>query len=199
MEISMSKKKVAVTAAVLATVLTAFGVTMHASAAIKVHSHSVSPDSIAKIAEINGNVVSDETVSRYSVIEGRITDVKVKVGDYVKKGDTIITYDVDDLDRRIELADYSMKEAFGGYDSIIQTAGRSAGLYSEAKTTLKGLDEQITATQTAINDCTRRLTQKRASIADLGAKLQISVVDWSDHPDSDTQHHQSSDDVNYQL
>ncbi|MBR5115985.1 MAG: HlyD family efflux transporter periplasmic adaptor subunit, partial [Lachnospiraceae bacterium] len=185
MEIKMSKKKLALTAALIVATVTIGKVAMSASAVTKVNSYAVSTGSIEKITEINGNVVSDEIASKYSEIGGRVAGVKFKVGDYVKKGDTIISYDNEDLDRKIELADYSMKESFGGYDNVIQAGGRSAGLYYEAKKTLQNLDGQIAETQTAIDDLSRRLTAKRASIADYGAKLQISVVDWSDQPTSD--------------
>ncbi len=185
MEIRMNKKKVAITAALLVTAVAVGKITLSASAAVKVNTRMASKGNIEKTAEINGNVVSNEIVSKYSEIDGRIAKVNFKVGDYVKKGDLIIGYDNDELERKIELADYSMKETFGGYDSIIQAGGRSAGLYYEAKKSLSGLDEQITQTQAAIDDLTRKLTDKRASIADYGAKLQISVVDWADQPDSD--------------
>lgn len=184
MGIIKNKKNLAITSAILAVIVTAGTVTMHANAAIKVNSYTVQKDTIVKIVEVNGNVESDNTVSKYSDIEGRIAKVNVKIGDYVKRGDIVISYDTEEIDRKIELADYTMKETFGGYDSIIQSGGRSAGLYSEAKSTLNELESQINATQAAIDDLNRKITARRASLADLGAKLQISVIDWADKPDS---------------
>ncbi len=185
MGIKMNRKHVAVTAALLTAALAVGSVTMNASAAVKVTAHVAAKTPMERTAEINGNVVSGETVSMYSEIDGRIAHVNCRVGDYVKKGDTIISYDQDELQRNIDLADYSMKETFAGYDNIIQAGGRSAGLYSEAKSTLAQLEGQINETQAAIDRLNREITAKRASIADYGAKLQISVVDWSEKPDSD--------------
>lgn len=181
----MNRKKVAVTAVILASALAVGGVSMHANAAVKVNSYQAGKGSLVKITEINGNVVSDASSSSYAKIAGTIDRINVKVGDYVKKGDMLITYDTEDIDRRIALADYSQKEAFGGYDNIIQTGGRSAGLYSEAKTTLAELENRIAVTEATINATQKSLNDKRAAIADEGAKLQISVIDWADQPESD--------------
>ena len=41
------------------------------------------------------------------------------MGDYVKKGDTIIAYDSEELDRKIALADYSMKEIDINFKEIV--------------------------------------------------------------------------------
>lgn len=179
-----NKKKVTITAAVCAAAIAVGGMSMHANAAIKVNSYTAGMDNIVKIVEVNGNVVSDNQLSIYSDISGKIASINAKPGDYVKKGDTIIAYDTDEIDRVIALTDYSMKESFGGYDNIIQAGGRSAGLYSEAKNTLAQLEDQIAATQAAIDTTQSNLTARRAALANQGALLQISVIDWADQPDS---------------
>ncbi|MCR4789408.1 MAG: efflux RND transporter periplasmic adaptor subunit [Lachnospiraceae bacterium] len=185
MEFLKSKKKVSIVAVILAAVIAIGGMSMHANAAMKVHTYTVAKQNIVKTVELNGNIVSDESESYYSNIEGRIASINFKAGDYVKKGDVIISYDTDEIDRVIALTDYSMKEAFGNYDSIIQAGGRSAGLYSEAKTTLADLENQIAVTQATIEATQNSLIEKRAALADEGANLQISVIDWADSPDSD--------------
>ena len=161
------------------------GLSIKANASIKVNSYTAGRGSMLRTTEINGNVVTNNSVSYYSQIDGCIASIAVKEGDYVKKGDLLISYDNDEIDRMISLTGYSMQENAGSYDNIIQTGGRNAGLYSEAKKNLEVLEQQITDTQAAIDAAQNRLIEKQAQLADFGAKLQISLIDWSDNPTSD--------------
>ena len=47
------------------------------------------------------------------------------------------------------------------------------------------LDQQITDTQAAITQTEKDLLERRVALADEGAKLQVSLIEWSDKPDSD--------------
>ena len=185
MEFLKNKKKVSVIAFLCAAALAVGGMSMHANAAMKVKTYVAGKGNIEKIIEVNGNVVSNETASYYSKINGKIAKINYKVGDVVKKGDVIVSYDTDEIERMIALTDYSYQEAIGNYDSIIQAGGRSAGLYSEAKTTLADLDNKIALTQQVIDITKNNLIEKKAALANEGANLQISVIDWADQPNSE--------------
>ncbi|MCR5503454.1 MAG: efflux RND transporter periplasmic adaptor subunit [Lachnospiraceae bacterium] len=181
----MDKKKVTVTAVILASALVAGGVSMHANAAVKVNTHTAGNGNLVKITEVNGNVVSNASESGYAKIGGKIAKINVKAGDCVKKGDLILTYDTDEIDDLIALADYSRQEATGSYDNVIQTGGRNAGLYSEAKTTLEDLENRIAVVQATLDITRNALIEKQAAVANEGAKLQVSLIDWADQPESD--------------
>ena len=185
MNFAQNKKKVTVISLITVAALAIGGISLNANAAIKVNSADVKIGNLSRVTEINGNVVSNNTVSYYSQIDGRIAQIAVKEGDYVKKGDLLLAYDTDEIDRMISLTDYSMQETAGTCDNVIQTGGRNAGLYSEANTNLSVLEQQISDTQAAIDRAQNRLIEKQAQLADFGAKLQISLIDWSDKPDSD--------------
>jgi RND family efflux transporter MFP subunit len=185
MELMKNKKGVAFVSLGLVAAMAIGGVALNANAAIKVNTYTASLGSLTRNTEINGNVVSNNSVSYYSKIDGRIAEIKVREGDFVKRGDLLISYDNEEIDRKISLTDYSMHENAGNYDNIIQTGGRNAGLYSEATKNLSVLEQQITDTQAAIDSAQNRLLEKQAQLADFGAKLQISMIDWSDKPDSD--------------
>ena len=185
MEFLKNKKRISVIAVLCAAALAIGGMSMHANAAMKVKTYVAGRGNIVKIVEVNGNVVSNETASYYSKINGKIAKINFKVGDVVKKGDVVVSYDNDEIERMIALTDYSYQEAIGNYDSIIQAGGRSAGLYSEAKTTLADLDNKIALTQQVIDITKNNLIEKKAALANEGANLQISVIDWADQPNSE--------------
>ena len=184
MNLTQNKKKVTAISLIVVAAIAVGGISMRANAAIKVNTYTAGIGSLTRTTEINGNVVSDHSESYYSEIDGVISEIAVKEGDYVKKGDLLIAYDEDEINRRISLTDYSMQETAGNCDNIIQTGGRNAGLYSEANTNLAVLEQQITDTQAAIDRAQNRLIEKQAQLADFGAKLQISLIDYSDNPDS---------------
>lgn len=184
MNLAQNKKKVTVISLIAVAALAVGGVSINANAAIKVNSYTAAVGNLNRVTEINGNVVSDRSESYYSRIDGRIARIAVKEGDFVKKGDLLIAYDTDEIDRMISLTDYSMQETAGNCDNVIQTGGRNAGLYSEANTNLSVLEQQISDTQAAIERAQNRLIEKQAQLADFGAKLQISLIDYSDDPTS---------------
>ena len=184
MKLTKEKKKlIAIGAPVIAAVI-GF-VSINANAALCVKSYTVQRASLSSITELNSNVQTNNTKKYYSQIDGKIGAVLVKEGDYVKKGDLLISYDEADIDYQLSMADLSSRTDQGTYDEALQTSGRTAGLYSEAKRNLAVLDQQITDTQAAITQTEKDLLERRAALADEGAKLQVSLIEWSDKPDSD--------------
>jgi RND family efflux transporter MFP subunit len=53
-----------------------------------------------KYIELEGNVIADEAVNVVAETAGRIIDLKVKEGDYVKKGDLIARLDLETYDKQ---------------------------------------------------------------------------------------------------
>ena len=161
------------------------GFSISTKAAMSVDAYVVDKGAIDSEIEVNGNVESNVTMVYYSDVSARIGSINVKEGDFVKKGDVIISYDLEELERLETLAELKAKADLGSYNNSIQMGGRTAGLYSEARTNLAVLDQQIADTEAAITQTQNRLAERKASLADFGAKLQISLIDWADKPDSD--------------
>ena len=87
MELMKNKKGVAFVSLGLVAAMAIGGVALNANAAIKVNTYTASLGSLTRNTEINGNVVSNNSVSYYSKIDGRIAEIKVREGDFVKRGD----------------------------------------------------------------------------------------------------------------
>lgn len=184
-EFFKSKKKMAIIAGVLIAVITIGTISVYANAAMKVEAYTADIGELSSILEINGNVESDSMKTYYSKVDGTIGKVHVKAGDFVKKGDIIVSYDADEIERLTAIAQ-SYKEAdLENYNNAVQTGKRTAGLYGEATRNIKVLDQQIADTQAALIQRQNDLANKRAALADEGAKLQISLIDWADKPDSE--------------
>ena len=179
------KKHVIIIATALATAAIVAGYSISANAAMSVTSFTVDRGSLDSEIEVNGTIESNMDKVYYSEISAKLGSIHVKAGDFVKKGDLIISYDLEELERLEALADLEMQADHGSYNNSIQTGGRTAGLYSEAKSNLEILNQQITDTQNAITATQNKLTARKQDLADFGAKLQISLIDWADEPDSD--------------
>lgn len=182
----ISKKSVmGILGVATAAVLGVGGLTMYSNAAMAVTSYIVDRGEIVQTLEINGNVEAEDTQSFYADIDGRVAKIYVKEGDMVKKGDLLVSYDTDKIDDLITLANYSAAADQETYNSAMQADSRVAGLNAEAKRNLKVLDTQISDYQAAIAQLESDIAYKKAELVDHGAALQISLIEWSDKPDSE--------------
>ena len=179
-----NRKLLIIIAAAIAA-LTVGGFSISSNAAMSVSAYVVDKGVVDSEVEVNGTVESNTERSYYSDVNAKVSTIHVKEGDFVKKGDLIISYDLEEIERLETMAELKAQADLGSYNNSMQTGGRTAGLYSEAKTNLAVLDQQIADTQTAITNTQNRLTARKADLADFGAKLQISLIDWADKPDSD--------------
>ncbi len=162
----MSKKKKIISAVLAVVVLAVTINTLNGHAAQAVDTAVVSRGTLEQKVELNGNVETDNVLTVYSQIDGKIGSINVKKGDFVKKGDVLITYDEENLNYNIAMADLNAQSQLGSYNNQIQTGGRTAGLYSEAKRNLTVLDQQIADTQAAMTQLQKDITAKKATLAD---------------------------------
>ncbi len=158
---------------------------INANAAMTVSAYTVDKGVLDSNVEVNGTVESNREKVFYSELDARIGTIHIKEGDFVKKGDVIISYDTEDIERLEALTNLQAQADLGSYNNSMQTGSRTAGLYGEAKRNLATLDQQIAETQEAITRTQNNLSERKADLADFGAKLQISLIDWADKPDSD--------------
>ena len=184
-ELLKNKKRTVVIAAAMALVLLVGGISISANAATSVKSYVVSKGALSSVLEINGSVETDVSKDYYSMIGCRVGKIHVKEGDYVKKGDLIISYDETELTRLASIAEYDASINAESYNDSVQTGNKAAGLYYGAKKNLKDIDATIMALQAQVTQKECELLEKRAAYADQGAKLQVSLIEWSDEPDSE--------------
>ncbi len=181
----LSKKKKIIAGGLAAVlVVTCLGA-LNGHAAQSVDTAQVTRGTLEQKVELNGFVETDNILKYYSQIDGKIGSINVKKGDFVKKGDVLMTYDEENLDYNIVMADLNAQSQLGSYNNSMQTSGRTAGLYSEANRNLSVLDQQINDTQAAVTQLQKDINSKKAALADEGAKLQVSLIDWADRPDSE--------------
>ena len=133
--------------------------------------------SIEQTIEVSGTIKSLDTKTYYSLVDGTVDSVDVMVGDSVKKGQTLFTYDEEKLEKSVAKAELKKDATEGSYNNSIQTNGKTGAKLSEALTNLTILDEQVEFAQNYVDDLQKKIDDKKASISYEGALLQISLLE----------------------
>ena len=140
---------------------------------------------IAQTINTSGTVTADNAKSYFSEVNVKIGTVNVSAGDAVKAGDVLIAYDQTELQTKIELAQLKQQSGEGSYKDAVQNNNEKLGDLSEATINLEVLDQQIADTEAYIKGLENKIDNKKNELALFGTKLQISLLDWQDKPDSD--------------
>lgn len=101
------------------------------NAVVFVSTENVSLGSIENILSISGTVQSAETKTLFSDVAAPVAEVKVKVGDKVASGDTLVVYDNDALELAKETAELAIKQAKGSYSANFTGAAAEDRKYAE--------------------------------------------------------------------
>ena len=177
MELLKNKKKLGILSGIVAVSIVAGVVSVNAGTSMKVKSYTVSYSDIAQYTELNGNIVSDTVKDYYSKVDARIGKVLVREGDYVKKGDLLISYDEEDLKLKTELAQAQAGSRDESLNGKLSADSRIAGMYAEAASSISSLDNDIAMYQAEIDRLDAQIISAKAALANEGARLQVSLID----------------------
>lgn len=133
----------------------------------------------------SGTVKSDETETYYAPVAVKIGEVNVSAGDMVKAGDVLIAYDETALADAKKQAELKLQSNDGGYESSIAKDNKYIAELGEANVNLDVLKQQIEDCENYVKELNKKVSDKQAALAREGALLQISLIDWSDKPDSE--------------
>ncbi|MBU3098984.1 MULTISPECIES: efflux RND transporter periplasmic adaptor subunit [Clostridium] len=126
----------------------------------------------------------------------KISSVKVKVGDKVKKGDTLLTYDTSDLSNQVSSAQIGYENALSQKKDAVDknsdadvTAGTQAGAQTNASTSsaasqnslsdekIKQLNYAIETAKITLDSAKTKLAQNSSIISDIdGVATAVNVV-----------------------
>lgn len=133
----------------------------------------------------SGTVVSGDVKIYFAPVSVEIGAINAAAGGTVKKGEAVITYEETAMANAKRTAELALQANEGNYSSSVQKNNESWGDLSEANVNLDVLDTQITDIDAYIQTLQKKVNDKKAALAQEGALLQISLIDWADQPDSD--------------
>jgi len=171
-----NKKKVIIAAGVIVAAAAVGGTWLSANAATQVSSYTVERGTVDRILEVNGNVETQEKETYYSKVNAKIGSVNVKEGDFVKKGDVLVSFDQDEIDYMLKLEELKAEAERGAYDNAMQQNSKISSLNNEANVNLAILNQQIADYQAAYDRLSTYLVDKRVDLSYEGENLQDKLA-----------------------
>ena len=133
----------------------------------------------------SGTVKSEETKTYFAPVAVEGGTVDVAAGDSVKKGQSLLRFDADALAEAKQMAQLKLQANEGGYNSSIYKNNKYIADLDEANVNLGVLEQQIADSENYVKELEQKINDKKAAIAHEGTLLQISLLDWSNQPDSE--------------
>ena len=150
-----------------------------------VQTTAVSLQDIEQTMNTSGMVKSEETKTYFAPLSVEIGAVNVAAGDSVQKGQLLITYDADALESARQMEELKLQASEGGYESSVYKNNKYVAELGEANVNLAVLDQQIEDSENYVKELQQKINDKKSALAHEGTLLQISLLDWSDRPDSE--------------
>ncbi|MBR1853342.1 MAG: efflux RND transporter periplasmic adaptor subunit [Lachnospiraceae bacterium] len=169
-------------------VLAITSVRLSVGAATSVNAYIVRRDNLSQTVELNGSLESERSKSSYAEADVCVKTVSVKIGDPVKKGDLLISFDEDQIAYQMALAEYEIQASDGTYKSTLESGSRTQALYHEATYNLSILDQQIADTEAAILAIENALMERKAELSAEGARLQVSILEKAGDPEEEEEY-----------
>ncbi len=91
----------------------------------------------------SGKVASEEKEILFAPVSGRLSEINVAAGDAVKAGDVLMTYDMDQMEERLQEATLQQTKSSASYNSTMTENSKSQAKLNEANTNLTVLDQQL--------------------------------------------------------
>lgn len=98
---------------------------------------------IEESVSTSGKVVSEEKAVLFAPVNGRLNEINVAAGDAVKAGDVLMTYDMDQMEERLQEATLQQTKSNASYNSTMTENSKSEAKLNEANTNLAVLDQQL--------------------------------------------------------
>ena len=157
------------------------------SAVVFVETAPVTTGTIENILSISGTVQSAESKSYFAEVSAPIEKVNVKVGDKVKKGDLLYTFDQEALDLAQKNAELAIKQAKGSYSSAVAGASVSDSAQSYAQNmTLSQINNRIDQITNDIEAVQKQIEEKQNRINQTIDELKKVQMDYNQNRVTDT-------------
>lgn len=169
--VKKSKKKIIVPICIILVIAivagTIFGVAKSKSGE-EVKLNTIATGDIYENVSLTGDVTAGTSKDYKVGAVATVKDVKVKVGDQVKKGDVLATFDTSSLDGQISSLQSSYNDAVKSYNTAVANQKSANNSASSLKKEINSLDKQIAKLKKKMTNTTT--TKKKTTKATTTAK-----------------------------
>ena len=141
-----------------------------------VETYAMENGDIENILSVSGTVESAENITYFSDVTAPIEKLNVKVGDKVKKGDVLYTYDEHELDLAQKTAELAITQAQGTYNSMYSGTAAADRKYAQGMNAQQ-INDRLDAITAEIDDLNNRITEKTNRINQTLKDIQNTQLD----------------------
>lgn len=164
-KIKIKKKiwKIVIPAAVIGVIGTAAAVNNAASSAqqmaeaMTVEAMTVATGDVTEYVETNGTVVSGEQKVIFSPVNASVDTADFQVGDLIKAGSKLVTFNLKDLEEQNQKAELTVKANELGYQDSINKSNEAASRQAKARSKAASLQAQVNAKEQEVQDLTNAI------------------------------------------
>lgn len=128
----------------------------------------------------SGKVGSTKSQTYFAPVSAKVAQLNVQVGDEVKEGDLLLTFDTQDLELQKTKADLEASQAANSYQSVMQESNENQNEYSSATIGLEELREMKTNQEQYVQGLKYELEDataaKRKALYDWDKQLQQELT-----------------------
>lgn len=151
---------------------------------VTVETMDVALGSIENVLSISGTVESGETKNYFSEVQAPLQELNVKVGDKVKAGDILYTFDAGAIELAQKNAELAIKQAKGNYNALYTPTGAADRKYAEGMSAQQ-INDRLDAIIAEIDAINNKLTEKKNRINQTLTDLQKTQLDINQNGISD--------------
>lgn len=142
--------------------------------------------SIEEFVSVKGMVESEETKTYFAPATGKLASVEVTMGDVVKAGDMLITYDMEDLETALLQASLQYQLEDGSYQGSMAENNDAQKKLTEANTNIAVLEQQIKDQEVYVKNLQAALetmqVNKSNSMTQQTMQLQQQLLELEEDP-----------------
>lgn len=112
---------------------------------------------VTEIVETNGTVVSGQQKVIFSPVNANVETADFQVGDLVKAGDKLVTFDLKDLEKQNQKAELTVLANELGYQDSVAKSNEAQSRQADARNQAANLQAQVDAKTQEVQDLTNAL------------------------------------------
>lgn len=117
---------------------------------------------VTQEVDASGTIESNETKTYFSPVNATIDKMDFKVGDSVKKGEQLITYNLDDLEKEEQKADLNLRSGELDYENTVKKSNKAVDKQAAAAASVDELQAMVDSQEAYVYDLKAQLSQVQA-------------------------------------
>lgn len=142
---------------------------------MEVEAMTVETGDVAETVETSGTVVSGEQKVIFSPVNAQVETADFQMGDLVKTGDKLVTFNLKDLEEQNQKAELTVKANQLGYQDTVDKSNEAVSKQAQAQAQAASLQAQVDTKQQEVQQLTEALSGDAKSQEEAQKKEQEAI------------------------